>query len=161
MKSGGGSSLVIKSGLEPCHGFSILFVASDGNVRSTLQSQTGFKPWLVKEAIVGMRRRIEITVYRRSTIVLYGQSEQRSRNWRSAESERSEQIGARSPEVGTFDQADAQLVTVDVSRSPELKLLIEALVKSDGITTRAPKHPSLSFSNFISKLRGLGFANKQ
>jgi hypothetical protein len=109
---------------------------------------------------VGMRRRIEITVYRRSTIVLYGQPEEVLKNC-APESGRSEQIGARSPEVGTFDQADAQLVTVDVSRSPELKLLIEALVKSDGITTRAPKHPSLSFSNFISKLRGLGFANKQ
>lgn len=110
---------------------------------------------------MGMRRRIEITVYRRSTIVLYGQPEEGSQNWPSVECERSEQIGARSSEVGEFDQVDAQLITDDVARSPELTLLIEALVKNDGNSTRAARHLGLSRSDFISKLCGLGFATKQ
>ena len=107
-----------------------------------------------------MRRRIEITFYRRSTIVLNGHPEEGSKNWPLAQCERSEEIAARSPDVREFDQAEAQLTTVDVSRSPELTLLIKALVKSDGNSTRATRDPGLSFSNFISKLRGLGFANK-
>jgi transcriptional regulator with GAF, ATPase, and Fis domain len=108
-----------------------------------------------------MRRRIEITFCRRSTKVLYGPPEKGANNWAPVKIERLEQIGARSPEVGEFDQADAQLTLVDVSRSPELTLLIEALVKNNVDSTRAPRHLGLSFSNFISKLRGLGFANKQ
>ena|SRR5882762_6201043 len=108
-----------------------------------------------------MRRRIEITVYRRSTIVLSGHSEEGPNNWAPLKSERSGQIGVGSSDVGEFHQPEAQLTTVDVARSPELTLLIEALVKNDVDSTRAPRHMGLSFSNFISKLRGLGFANKQ
>src|SRR5688572_2960658 len=101
-----------------------------------------------------MRRRIEITVYRRST-VLYGQPKKVPDNSPPVESERSDQIGARSSDAGEFDQAETQITKVDVSSSPELTRLIEALVKSDANATRAPRHPGLSFSNFISKLRGL------
>ena len=108
-----------------------------------------------------MRRRIEITFYRRSTKVLYGQPEKGANNWAPVKIERLEQIGARSPEVGELDHVETQLSTVDIPCSPELTLLIQALVKSDAHTTRALRHPGLSFSNFISKLRGLGFANKQ
>src|SRR6266850_8204087 len=102
-----------------------------------------------------MRRRIEITVYRRSTVVRSGQPEKEPDNWAPVISERSEQIGAGSSDVGEFHQPEAQLTTVDVSRSPELTLLIEALMKNDVSTTRPPRHPGLSFSNFISQLRGL------
>ena len=108
-----------------------------------------------------MRRRIEITIFRRSTIILYGQSEEGSKNWPSAESERSEQIGARSSEVEEFDHGEAQPTTLDVPRSPELTLLIEALVKNDGNSAHAARDLGLSRSDFISKLCGLGFANKQ
>ncbi|MEK6321708.1 MAG: hypothetical protein AABN33_08490 [Acidobacteriota bacterium] len=100
-----------------------------------------------------MRRRIEITVYRRATVAFQGCPK--------PESKGSEPFSTVSAQEEEADIAEAQLTTVDVARSPELTLLIEALVKNDGDSARAARHLGLSRSDFISKLCGLGFATKQ
>ena len=114
-----------------------------------------------------MRRRIEITVYRRSTVVLYDQPEGKTNAKTNAktnqcqplEGELLEHVVVRSTEpVG---QAEAKLTTVDINRRSELALLIEALVKNEGNSNRAARQLGLSRSDFMSKLRGLGFSEKQ
>lgn len=108
-----------------------------------------------------MRRRIEITVYRRSTVILHDRPDEGPDNCAPVETERSERTRAHSPQVREFDQAEATHTIVDVPNSPEFTLLLEALVKSDDNSAQASGHPGLRLSSFISKLRGLGFANKQ
>jgi len=115
----------------------------------------------VKGPIVGLRRRIEITVYRRSIIILHDRPDERPDNCVPVEAERSEQIRALFPQVREFDQDEAHHTIVDVASSPEFTVPIEALVKSDSNRTSAPRESCLRFRNIISKLRGLGLANKQ
>jgi hypothetical protein len=48
----------------------------------------------------------------------------------------------------------------DVARSPELALLIEALVENDGDSGRAATQLGLSRADFMSKLCGFNFSVK-
>ena len=62
--------------------------------------------------------------------------------------------------MGEVDPAQARITSVDVARSPELSLLMEALVKNDGDIARAADQLGLSRSDFISKLCGFSFSVK-
>jgi hypothetical protein len=100
-----------------------------------------------------MRRRIEITIYRRATVVFRDQSGEKS-----SPSEPVPPVSAHSEKQ---KNGVAQLTTFDVARSPELMLLIEALVRNDGSSNCAARDPGLSPSDFVSRLCRFGFGRKQ
>lgn len=112
-----------------------------------------------KEACVGIRRRIEITAFRRSTIVFRSPPRHRSSH-SGSESEPAEPIDTVSGRVNEADPLQPEITSVDDGRSPELSLLIEALVKNDGDSGRAANQLGLSCNDFISKLCGLSFPVK-
>jgi DNA-binding NtrC family response regulator len=111
---------------------------------------------LEREALLGTRRRIEITAFRRATIVFRPQAGNDFGSGPPVETERSGPVGFDSSQAGEVDPADAQLMTV--ANSSELKLIIDALVKHDGDVARAAKQLGLSRNDFLLKLCGIGLS---
>ena len=112
---------------------------------------------------MGIRRRIEITAFRRATIVFRDQSgESRDASLRCSpsESKRSEPIGTNSAPAGEVDLGGTQLATVDDTSSPELRLLLDALVENEGNTARAAGQLGLGRGDLILKLCGFGHSVK-
>lgn len=88
--------------------------------------------------------RIEITAFRRRTTIVFG-----------------EEPYADPEDMGGAASYEEQIIPVEALRSPELRLFIEALVKSNGDSARAAERLGLSRSGFYAKLRGLGLSIKQ
>ena len=107
---------------------------------------------------LGTRRRIEITAFRRATIVFRPQAGNVFGSGPPVETERSGPVGFDSAQAGEVYPAEAQVTTV--ADSSALKLIIDALVKNDGDVASAAKQVGLSRNDFISKLCGLGFSIK-
>lgn len=107
-----------------------------------------------------MRRRVEITAFRRAAIVFRAQSGPCSSSSSPPESEPAEPIGTDSLQVEEVDPAQTPTTSVDVARLPELTLLMEALVKNDGDIGSAAIQLGISRSDFISKLCGFSVSVK-
>ena len=105
---------------------------------------------------MGTRRRIEITAFRRATIIFRGQAGNGAGSGPPVEIERSGPVGFDSGPSGEAYPAEAQLTTV--ADSSELRLLIDALVKNDGDVESAAKQFGLSRKDFLSKLCGIGLS---
>jgi hypothetical protein len=105
---------------------------------------------------LGTRRRIEITAFRRATIVFRPQAGSVVGSGPPVETERSGPVGFDSAPSGEAYPAEAQLTTV--ADSSELRLLIDALVKNDGDVISAAKQVGLSGNDFLSKLCGIGLS---
>jgi transcriptional regulator with GAF, ATPase, and Fis domain len=103
---------------------------------------------------LGTRRRIEITAFRRATIIFRGQAGNGAGSGPPVEIERSGPVGFDSAQAGEVYPAEAQVTKV--ADSSDLKLIIDALVKNDGDVTSAAKQLGLSRNDFLSKLCGIG-----
>jgi hypothetical protein len=125
----------------------------DGSVRCAIAvsgSPTQAIP--VKES-ERMRRSIEITVYRQATVVFRDESGNKSCP--------SEPVSPVSVHAEKSEKGEAQLTIGDLARSPELMLLIEALVRNVGSSTRTVREPGQRRTGFISRLRRFAFGSKQ
>ena len=105
---------------------------------------------------MGTRRRIEITAFRRATIVFRGQARNVSGSGPPLETERSGPVGLDSAQAGDVDPSDAKVTTV--ADSSEMTMIIDALVKNDGDVASAAKQLGLSRHDFLSKLCGIGLS---
>jgi hypothetical protein len=88
---------------------------------------------------VGIRRRIEITAFRRTTIIFRdqsGESGAAALRCSPSESKQSEPNGTSSALTRQVDLGGAQLSIVDDMCSSELALLFDALVEDDGNSPR-------------------------
>jgi DNA-binding NtrC family response regulator len=108
---------------------------------------------------VGIRR-IEITAFRRAAIVFRAPSGPGSSSSSPPEGEPAEPTGTVSLQGPEVDSAQVQVTSVDVARSPELTLLMDALMKHDGDIARAANQLGLTRSDLISKLCGFSFSVK-
>ena len=99
-----------------------------------------------------MRRRIEITVYKQATVILSDESAKKNCP--------SEPAPPVSVHTEKSDESEAQLS--DLARSPELMLLIEALVRNDVSSARTAREPDHKRrTDFVSRLRRFAFGGKQ
>ena len=112
---------------------------------------------LVRERYsLGTRRRIEITAFRRATIVFRPQAGNVAGSGPPVQTERSRPVGIDSTPVSGVDTAEAQPMMV--ADSSELTLMIDSLVKNDGDVTSAATQLGLSRNDFLSKLCGIGLS---
>ena len=98
------------------------------------------------------RRRIEITAFRRATVVFGDRSEDISKSHGLCETKRSKPVPEPPPEAVDF----AENMLAAAPHSTELTLLIDALLKNNGNDARAAKELGLSRDEFLSKLCALG-----
>jgi len=107
---------------------------------------------------VGTRRRIEITAFRRATIVYSVQPGKVLPDPAPVETELSVEAGINSAQVAQVELAEARPITT--ADTPELRLLVDALVKNDGDVARAAEQQGISRNDFLSKLCGFGLPIK-
>ena len=109
---------------------------------------------------MGIRRRIEITAFRRATIVFRDQSGDAPSRCSPSESKMREPILTNAAQAREVGLDDAELATIDDERSPELTALFDALVENEGNSAGAARQLGLSLNDFISKLCGFGFSRE-
>ena len=108
------------------------------------------------------RRRIEITAFRRQiAIVLRDQLKTVASDPAPFNEDGTPLVDIGAAQLERVDFAESQLTSVEVESSPELALLVEALIESAGDGTRAARRLGLSRSSFYSKLRDLGLSIKR
>ena len=118
------------------------------------------------------RRRIEITAFRRVTVIANEVQAENSGDSTLRTGEQLPTVAAHRTESKEKDDPDTytatvadltagQHVAVDASPSTELALLVKALIESQGNTSVAAQGLGLSRSSFRSKLRVFGVSLKQ